>query len=149
MSRHTRLTRQEKEKILLHFARKHLGKPYKYGARPWQAPRVFDCSSFVQYLYRRVGIEFPRVSIEQARHGMKVGSLRRLKIGDLVFLRGRVGRYTTDFPDGVGHVVMYIGLGRAIHAAGQRGTIGGKVIEQPLRTVVKGWGPVTIIRRYF
>lgn len=107
----------EKQKILLKFAEKHLGKPYKYGAKHYHAPKIFDCSSFTQYLYRRVGIELPRTALQQARFGRKIiPKLKNLQIGDLLFFHGTKGHYDENFPKGIGHVMMYIGNGEIIHA---------------------------------
>lgn len=39
---------ESKQEILVKYAKKHLGKPYQFGAKPYQAPKKFDCSSFVQ-----------------------------------------------------------------------------------------------------
>lgn len=137
--------RQERERRLVSFARKHLGKPYKYGARPWQAPRFFDCSSFVQYLYHRIGIELPRVSIDQARRGRRVPRRRSaLRVGDCIFISGAQGRYNQRFPQGIGHVVLYVGDGKVIHAEGVRYR---RVVEQPVKTIL-GRKDVVVIRRY-
>ncbi|MBI4134430.1 MAG: C40 family peptidase [Candidatus Terrybacteria bacterium] len=136
--------RQERERRLVSFARKHLGKPYKYGARPWQAPRFFDCSSFVQYCFRRIGIDLPRVSIDQARLGERVDERALRKVGDLVFFRGTMGRYNPKFPKGVGHVAIYTGKGKVIHAAPPGG-----VVEEPLARARASRKPITAIRRFF
>jgi len=61
----------DKEKLVF-FAKQNLGKPYKYGAKPSEAPKTFDCSSFVQYIYKKVGIALPRTALEQAHLGKKV-----------------------------------------------------------------------------
>ncbi len=104
--------------VLVKYARKHLGKPYRYGARPYEAPRFFDCSSFVQYLYRRIGIDLPRRSIDQATIGKVVDYPRQtLEIGDLLFVHGGQGRYNRQFPMGIGHVAMYVGNHKVIHAS--------------------------------
>lgn len=120
------MDKKRKEKLkkrLVHFAKKHLGKPYKYGARIWEAPRYFDCSSFVQYLYKRIGIDLPRTALEQAYFGKKINLKKpavhteeRLEIGDLIFLKGSLGRYDLKFPQGIGHVAIYIGEGKVVSA---------------------------------
>lgn len=75
----------DKEK-LVYFAKKNLGKPYKYGAKPSAAPKVFDCSSFVQYFYKKIGIDLPRAALEQANIGKKIDYKKReLEVGDLLF----------------------------------------------------------------
>jgi cell wall-associated NlpC family hydrolase len=83
------------------YARRLLGVRYRYGGT---SPRSgFDCSGFVQFVYRHFGVALPRVSYEQFHSGRRI---RRwgLKPGDLVFF------------DGAGHVGIYIGNGRFIHA---------------------------------
>ena len=54
----------------------------------------FDCSGFVQYCYKKVGVNIPRTTYEQINCGKAV-SRKELKIGDLVFPNpGLVGLYT-------------------------------------------------------
>ena len=120
-------------------ARRLLGRPYKYGAWWQHAPREFDCSSFVQYLYKTVGIAIPRVSIDQAREGRRILPVARLlKIGDLIFLRGHQGRYDRHFPRGIGHVVIVTGPDEVIHARSRkvRGRERGKVVTGRLSSVL-------------
>jgi cell wall-associated NlpC family hydrolase len=83
------------------FARHLVGVPYSWGGT---SPRTgFDCSGFVRFVYDHFGIDLPHSSYAQFGQGRRVsrGSLRP---GDLVFF------------DGVGHVGLYIGGGRFIHA---------------------------------
>jgi len=111
---------------LKHFALKKLGAPYKYAAKKSEIGKVFDCSSLTQYLYRRIGIEIPRSTILQASCGQivpirKCGSIfkpKDLKIGDLLFFKGEKGHYNKEFPQGIGHVEMYLGNGKLIEACG-------------------------------
>lgn len=78
-------------------ARRHAGKPYAYGA---SGPNAFDCSGFVQYVYRQVGVSLPRTSGQQAAAARPVarGSER---LGDLIIFRSggsvsHVGIYAGD-----------------------------------------------------
>ena len=64
-------------------------------------PQQFDCSGFVQYCYKRVGVNLPRTTQDQINCGKAV-SQKDLKIGDLVF-------------PNTGHVGLYIGNGQMIH----------------------------------
>lgn len=104
-------------------AKSLLGRPYKYGARPEDAPESFDCSSFTQYLYRQIGLELPRSAILQAADFPKV--IGHPKVGDLLFFSGSQGHYNASlFPDDkerlcIGHVAMYVGDGKLIHANGK------------------------------
>lgn len=107
----------DKEERLKKYALKNLGKPYKYGAKLYEAPQVFDCSSFTQYLYKRIGIDLPRTALEQAHLGKRVlPKKENLKIGDLIFIKGSWGHYDPEFPQGIGHVAVYLGDGKIIHA---------------------------------
>jgi hypothetical protein len=83
------------------FARRLLGTPYRWGG---DSPRTgFDCSGFVRFVYGHFGVELPHSSYADFDRGKRV-PLGSLRPGDLVFF------------DGVGHVGMYIGGGRFIHA---------------------------------
>ena len=83
------------------YARRFRGVRYVYGG---SSPRTgFDCSGFVRYVYAHFGLTLAHSSYAQFDRGRRVsrGSLRP---GDLVFF------------DGLGHVGIYIGNGRFIHA---------------------------------
>ncbi|MDO8555121.1 MAG: C40 family peptidase [bacterium] len=146
---------------LIKIAKSLKGRPYKYGATMKEAPRFFDCSLFTQYVFKQIGIELPRTAIDQAILGKKV-ALKNIKEGDLVFLKGEVGRYNKHFPQGIGHVAIYIGKDKAIHASSKRmGDIhkdilhpelikeAGKVIAEDLNKLIRRKKPLIIIRRYF
>lgn len=78
----------------------YLGTPYVYGGT---TPRGFDCSGFVQYVYKQYGISISRTTYTQINCGTRV-STAELQVGDLVFFSG------------LRHVGMYIGEGQYIHA---------------------------------
>ena len=63
----------------------------------------FDCSGFTRFVYAHFGIDLPHYSGSQFGEGRSV-SRGALRPGDLVFF------------DGLGHVGIYIGDGRFIHA---------------------------------
>jgi cell wall-associated NlpC family hydrolase len=82
-------------------ARKFLGVRYVYGG---SSPRSgFDCSGLVRYVYERLGVDLPHSSYAQFDAGRRVAR-RWLQPGDLVFFHG------------LGHVGIYIGHNRFIHA---------------------------------
>ena len=128
------------QRRLVYFAKKHLGKPYRYSAMPWEAPRVFDCASLTQYLYKRVGIDIPLITIRQARLGKQVDHKKeKLQPGDLIFTRSKWGYYNPEFPKGIGHVAIYIGDGKIIHAKykeNKDGSRGGTVREDSIKVVL-------------
>jgi cell wall-associated NlpC family hydrolase len=79
-------------------ARRHEGKPYRYGA---EGPDAFDCSGFVQYVYRQVGVELPRTAEQMWNSLPKKVSYQHVQYGDLIFMRegGRishVGMYAAN-----------------------------------------------------
>jgi cell wall-associated NlpC family hydrolase len=86
---------------VVRFARHLLGIRYVYGGT---SPRSgFDCSGFTRFVYAHFGIRLPHFSGAQFDLGRRV-SRAGLRPGDLVFF------------DGLGHVGLYIGGGRFIHA---------------------------------
>jgi peptidoglycan endopeptidase LytE len=125
----------QKEKITA-LAVANLGKPYKYGSKPDEAPNIFDCSSFVQYIYKNIGIAMPRTALEQAHMGKKISPKNPLKTGDIIFFKGTVGRYDKRYPIGIGHVAIYIGEGKAAHARYKKSD-GGKVESASILKLLK------------
>ncbi|MGE4071543.1 MAG: C40 family peptidase [Lysobacterales bacterium] len=90
-----------------------VGTPYRTaGADPGVG---FDCSGFVQYVYRdAAGLQLPRNT--QNQHALKIPVSRRsLRTGDLVFFNTS-GR-------GVSHVGIYVGEGRFVHAPNHGGRV--------------------------
>ena len=129
-----------KKDRLVFFAKKHLGKPYKFGAKLSEAPKHFDCSSFVQYLYKRDGTDLPRTALDQAYVGRKIEPIKeRLEVGDLLFFKGGWGHYNPKFPMGIGHVGIYTGNGKIINARSKEveGEERGSVIEEDVDTFLK------------
>jgi len=120
------LTKEQKQKRLFYFALKQVGKPYKYAAKKYEIGKFFDCSSLIQYLYKRIGVDLPRSTILQAEYGKVIPTRKKppffkpedLKIGDLLFFKGSKGHYNKKFPNGIGHEIMYLGNKKFIHASG-------------------------------
>jgi cell wall-associated NlpC family hydrolase len=62
-------------------AEKYLGARYNYGGMTTSG---FDCSGFVQFVFRENGITLPRATVEQYEKGKKI-ELSKARPGDLVF----------------------------------------------------------------
>lgn len=74
-------------------ARRHMGIPYRYGGTSHGG---FDCSGFVQHVFRAAGFCLPRTSAEQVRVPATRYSVpwRRARVGDLVrWDSGHIGIY--------------------------------------------------------
>lgn len=85
--------------------------PYVWGGN--SLSRGVDCSGLVQQIYKKLGVNLPRTTYEQAKRG-KVVPISSLLPGDLVFYN--TGR---SDPNGIGslsHVAIYIGNGKVIDA---------------------------------
>lgn len=92
---------------IVNLARRSLGVQYVWGGNDLRSG--VDCSGLVQQVYRRYGVELPRVTYDQINVGYSVQP-NKLRPGDLVFFdtdRSRRG------PD---HVGIYMGGGKFIHA---------------------------------
>jgi len=83
---------------VVEYAKQFIGVPYVYGGN---GPNEFDCSGFTKYVYKNFGYNLPRNSAQQAKYGKAV-STSDLQLGDLVC-----------YP---GHVAIYVGDGKVIHA---------------------------------
>lgn len=82
-------------------AAKEVGVPYRWGgASPSSG---FDCSGLVFWTYERLGLELPHSSYALYDRGRPVAR-SRMRAGDLLFFYG------------LGHVGIYIGRGRMVHA---------------------------------
>jgi cell wall-associated NlpC family hydrolase len=83
-------------------AMQYLGVPYVFGG---ESPSGFDCSGLVAYVYAQVGVSLPHYTVAQWDYPDSVSVPRNaLEPGDLVFFAG------------LGHVGIYVGGGRFIHA---------------------------------
>ena len=90
-------------------AQKYLGCPYRAGGA---SPSGFDCSGFVYYVLKQLGLSPYRTPSEQYQMGTSVEKTE-LRVGDLVFFGS--GRIT--------HSGIYAGNGQFIHAPNSRSTI--------------------------
>jgi cell wall-associated NlpC family hydrolase len=92
------LTRAE---LAVRYALDAVGTPYRWGG---ESPSSgFDCSGLVRWAYGRVGVDLPHSSYALYGEGRRVreGSMEP---GDILFF------------EGLGHVGLYLGSGRMVHA---------------------------------
>jgi cell wall-associated NlpC family hydrolase len=83
------------------FAKTFIGVRYVYGG---SSPRTgFDCSGLVAYVYHHFGVSLPHYTVALFGRGHRVGR-KAMRPGDLVFFNG------------LGHVGIYVGHGRFVHA---------------------------------
>lgn len=100
-------SREQKIQLLLSSANSLVGTPYVWGGSSMQ-DGGFDCSGFTQFLYRKVGYNLNRVSIDQAKQGVPI-SRAALQPGDLVF-------FSLAGNGNISHVGLYLGKGKMIHS---------------------------------
>lgn len=99
-----------KRQGIIEYAQRFVGGKYKFGGT--SLTKGIDCSAFVQQIYAKYGITLPRTSKPQSKCGRSI-SWSQIQPGDLIFY-GRSG------VSGVGHVAIYIGNGKIVHAASER-----------------------------
>jgi cell wall-associated NlpC family hydrolase len=103
------------------YARQFLGNPYVYGGT--SLTNGTDCSGFTMSIYAHFGVYLPHSSYAQRSYGTPI-SYSEARPGDLIFYSG--------------HVAIYMGGGRIIHASTPRTdiTIGSAT-----------YGPIQAVRR--
>ena len=112
-------------------ALKAVGVPYRWGGV--SPAGGFDCSGLVYWAYARLGVDLPHSSYALYDQGRRVAR-SRVKAGDLLFFSG------------LGHVGIYVGGGRMVHAPHSgsrvqvvslhRSSYGGRLVG--VRRVVRG-----------
>ncbi len=129
------------QKNVIDFALIHLGKPYIWGAT---GPDTFDCSGFTYYIFK----ELFDVDINKSGYGVgdttkqmtnNIGTLKQykeddphkdtyikeLEMGDLIFFHRQSLEDSTPTPNNryPGHVGIYLGENKFIHASSDEGKI--------------------------
>ncbi len=90
-----------KGELAARFALDEVGVPYRYGG---ESPATgFDCSGLVRWAYAQVGVDLPHSSYALYGQGRRVSG-SNLEPGDILFF------------EGLGHVGLYLGRGRMVHA---------------------------------
>jgi murein DD-endopeptidase len=96
-----------------------VGKPYRYGG---STPAGFDCSGLVQFSYRQAGVTLPR-STEEQRSASRLVKLANLRRGDLLFFNQEGKKY--------GHLGIYIGDGKFVHAPSSGKSVRSDRLDSP------------------
>ena len=86
----------------------YLNTPYLWGGR---SPVGFDCSGFIQMVYRLQGIKLPRDAYQQAEVGRTLKSVGESEAGDLAFFENKEGK--------INHVGIIMKNNYIIHASGK------------------------------
>jgi cell wall-associated NlpC family hydrolase len=90
-----------------------VGTPYRYGGNT--PAGGFDCSGLVGYVFMdAAGVALPRTSSDMSDLRARKVDREALQAGDLVFFAE--GRH-------IGHVGIYVGEGRFVHAPNSGGTV--------------------------
>ncbi len=93
-----------KGQSVINYALRFVGNPYRWGGS--SLTNGTDCSGFVMSVYRHFGKSLPHSSYALRRVGRAVHGLSNAKPGDIICYSG--------------HVALYIGNGKIVHASNPR-----------------------------
>lgn len=98
-----------KVKQLINIAKTKIGCAYVWGAK---GPNSFDCSGFIYWIFKQIGVSAPAPVSNQEKLGKNI-SYENMQPGDIIAYR------SSSSPSGR-HIVLYIGDGNIIHAKGKK-----------------------------
>ncbi len=101
---------------MIDFAISQMDKKYVYST---EGPSSFDCSGFVYYVLKYMGVSTARYSasgFSSVESWVKISSQPSLKPGDLLFFK-------SDSSSRISHVGIYLGSGQFIHASASSGRV--------------------------
>ena len=101
---------KKKVDAVIKTAKKYIGTKYVFGGT---TPKGFDCSGFVQYVFKQNGFSIPRTADEQYKLGKRIKKRTELEPGDLVFF--------TTYEKGASHCGIYLGKNQFIHVSSSKG----------------------------
>lgn len=101
---------KKKVDAIIRTAKKYTGTRYIFGGT---TPKGFDCSGFVQYVFKQNGFAIPRTADEQYKLGKRVKKRTDLEPGDLVFF--------STYEKGASHCGIYLGKNQFIHVSSSKG----------------------------
>jgi len=93
-------------------AEKYIGIRYQYGGT-YSTTKTFDCSSFVQQVFKEKGVTLPRTTYDQVKVGKAV-SYSQLQKGDLVF-------FDIAGNGSISHVAIYVDKNKLLQATSSKG----------------------------
>ncbi|MBA3679022.1 C40 family peptidase, partial [Candidatus Saccharibacteria bacterium] len=126
-------------------ARKHLGRPYKWGANFKQdGSSAFDCSYLIDYIYSLIGQMVGHQCLQLFESGKEV-DVSELKPGDVIFRDGPWIKLKKEERKGISHAALYIGNGKIIHAVDTVRGKNGEWVKLPKNEQVVREDPVEII----
>ena len=102
------------------YGEQFIGTPYAYASE--SLTEGTDCSGFTQGVFGAFGISLPRTAADQAECGTKV-AVSDLVPGDLVFYRSDSSVMDDRAPNGVTHVMIYLGNSQVLHASSSAGQV--------------------------
>lgn len=100
-------------------ARSAIGTPYVRGG---SGPGGFDCSGFVSWAYKSVGVKLPRTAREQSVVGRRISNVEQMRAGDIVAFRHPRRGY---------HTGIYVGEGKFIHSPRRRSSVKISSLDDP------------------